>query len=221
MYQLHIPKGRQFKIELEDGTKVWLNAGAKLSYPSRFNENYREVELEGEAYFEVAKQTLTGGDQQIRRKPFFVRSSKQVISVLGTHFNVEANKGEEYSRTSLAEGVVEVIKANRESKTLKPGQQSVVNEKSAIKIVPVDLEMVLGWKNNLFVFHNSSLREILQEVERWYDIKIEIDTWPTEKFYGEIQRNSPLSEVLKLIEMSSDFRFKVVYDGVERRLLMQ
>src|SRR5690606_36229691 len=111
------PRGGQYQVSLPDGTKVWLNADSKLYYPRAFSGNTRTVQMEGEAYFEVAK------DEQ---KPFIVQTNRQKVEVLGTHFNVNAYSEEPISAVSLLEGKVKVSLANQAERTLLPGQQSSV-----------------------------------------------------------------------------------------------
>lgn len=218
-YVLSTPKGRQYQVTLPDGTKVWLNAASTLRYPSRFNDSVREVELDGEAYFSVVKKE--NAQQDNFKTPFVVKSAHQSIKVLGTQFNVSAYSNTHQMETSLVEGVVEVADNKGNRKVLQPNQQSVIDVKrEGMQVKKVDATSVSEWRNNLFVFHGVSLKDIMKEVERWYGVTADIAKWPQERFYGEVQRDMPLSEVLKMVEMSSNLRFKVVTVGEERRLLM-
>ena len=214
-----VPKGRKYQLTLSDGTKVWINASSTLRYPSKFDKNERIVALDGEAYFEVAAQY----DQQTNTKiPFRVQSADQIVDVLGTHFNISTYSNDNYIETTLFEGIVDVSNQFGKTVRLKPSQQSkVIQGKSNIAVVGADLESVSSWRNDLFVFNNSSLKEVLNEVERWYDVKVNIKEWPKDRFYGEINRNVPLSEVINMIEKSSNLKFKLISEGNERRLFMQ
>lgn len=221
MLVLSTPNGGQYQISLPDGTKVWLNAATTLKYPSRFNENERRVELMGEAYFEVAKNT---------RQPFIVESAQQVIEVLGTHFNINAYDDENSTKTTLLEGSVQVrtvasdqVISNEVERTvglvdesqynqgviLIPGQQSTITN-SKIKINSIDPSSIIGWKNGMFIFQNTSLKNIMLQLKRWYNVEIDILSFPNQSFYGEVKRDVPLSNVLKMIEDVSQLKFKIV-----------
>ena len=187
-----------------------------------FSANERRVEITGEAYFEVAKQYHVDAQGKQVRTPFIVASKQQEVEVLGTHFNIKAYENEDATATTLLEGSVAVADKHGRRALLKPGHQARVGQQGhLLKVSPTDVYAILDWKNNLFSFHDCDLKEIMKEVERWYDIDVEIQQWPSDRFYGEIKRDVPLSELLKLIQMSSNLKFKVVSEGSERRLLMQ
>lgn len=126
-YELNIPKGKQYQATLPDGTKVWLNAASTLKYPSNFNESVREVELQGEAFFDVVKKQYAKDNNM--KTPFIVKSATQSIKVLGTQFNISAYSNTDRIETSLLEGVVEVADNNGNRKVLRPNQQSVIDLK--------------------------------------------------------------------------------------------
>lgn len=195
------PKGGQYQVVLSDGTKVWLNAASSLRFPLVFSGNERKVEMTGEIYFEVAKNA---------KKPFKVISDGQVIEVLGTHFNVMAYPNEKATKTTLLEGSVKVSK-NERSTILQPGQQAKVGFNNGIfrTINDVSLEEELAWKNGYFQFNNASLELIMRQIERWYDVDIQyIGKIPDEHFTGKLQRNTNLSNVLKILSMS-EVQFKI------------
>lgn len=195
------PKGGQYQVVLSDGTKVWLNAASSLRFPLVFSGNERKVEMTGEVYFEVAKNA---------KKPFKVISDGQVIEVLGTHFNVMAYPNEKATKTTLLEGSVKVSK-NERSTILEPGQQAKVGFNNGIfrTINDVSLEEELAWKNGYFQFNNASLEVIMRQIERWYDVDIQyIGKVPDEHFTGKLQRNTNLSNVLKILSMS-EVQFKI------------
>lgn len=197
---LSTPTGGQYNIVLADGTKVFLNAVSSIKYPTQFNGNQRVVELEGEAYFEVAKD---------RTKPFIVKSGNQAIEVLGTHFNVHAYDNEAVVKTTLLEGSVAVTHKNQKA-ILKPGQQSNVSDNfNKIAIREVDTEAAIAWKNGRFKFDNADLKTVMRQLERWYGIKVEYRGDVSEvTFNGGTFRNKNLSEVLKVLELSN-IKFKV------------
>ena len=196
---LSTPTGGQYNIVLADGTKVFLNAVSSIKYPTQFNGDQRVVELEGEAYFEVAKD---------KSKPFVVKSDKQTIEVLGTHFNVHAYKNEAAVKTTLLEGSVAVSSKNQKA-ILKPGQQSNISDNAKIAIREVDTEAAIAWKNGRFKFDNADLKSVMKQLERWYGIKVEYHGDVSDvRFNGGTFRNKNLSEVLKVLELSN-IKFKV------------
>jgi len=197
---LSTPTGGQYNIVLADGTKVFLNAVSSIKYPTQFNGDQRIVELEGEAYFEVAKN---------KEKPFLVKSDNQTIEVLGTHFNVHAYNNEPVVKTTLLEGSVAVSSKNQKA-ILKPGQQSNVSDNnSKIAIKEVDPEIAIAWKNGRFKFDNADLKSVMKQLERWYGIKVEYRGDVSDvRFNGGTFRNKNLSEVLKVLELSN-IKFKI------------
>lgn len=202
MNKIETPKGGQFQVVLPDGTKVWLNSASSLKYPANFSKlKERSVELQGEAYFEVAhKDNLT----------FKVMTGAHEVKVLGTHFNVMAYPEEQAIYTTLLQGSVKVSQGNL-SRMVKPGEESIVNEKTnSITVEKADLDKVMAWKNGRFEFDNSDLPEIMRQLSRWYDVTIDyrLTTNPG-KFGGGISKDQTLEEVLKLIEGNGICHFKV------------
>lgn len=197
---LSTPTGGQYNIILADGTKVYLNTASSIKYPTQFNGNQRVVELEGEAYFEVAKN---------KNKAFIVKSNDQAIEVLGTHFNVHAYRNESVIKTTLLEGSVAVAYKNQKL-VLKPGEQSnVSNNFNKIEIKKVDTEAAVAWKNGRFKFDNADLKSVMKQLERWYGINVEYRGNVSDvRFNGGTFMNKNLSEVLKVLELS-DIKFKV------------
>ncbi|MBB4804578.1 ferric-dicitrate binding protein FerR (iron transport regulator) [Flavobacterium nitrogenifigens] len=196
---LSTPTGGQYNIVLADGTKVFLNAVSSIKYPTQFNGDQRIVELDGEAYFEVAKN---------KNKPFIVKSVNQSIEVLGTHFNVHAYDNESIIKTTLLEGSVAITSKNQKV-ILKPGQQSNVSENfTKISVKEVDTEEAIAWKNGRFKFDNADLKSVMKQLERWYGIKVEYHGDVSDvRFNGGTFRNKNLSEVLKVLELNN-IKFK-------------
>ena len=190
------PKGGQYQLILPDGTKVYLNAASTLSYPTAFQDKGRLVELNGEAYFEVAKNKLL---------PFRVKSGQQTVEVLGTHFNVNAYADEGAIRTTLLEGAVK-ISAGMITQVIKPGQQAILNKNTADKIVitEVNTDKVIAWKNGVFSFENEDLKSVMRQISRWYNVEvIYTGVSSDEKYYGEISKNSKLGEVFEILELNN------------------
>ena len=190
------PNGGQYALVLPDGTKVMLNAASSLTYPASFHGKERLVQLDGEAYFEVAKN---------KNMPFKVKSGAQTVEVLGTHFNINAYQDEISMKTTLLEGSVK-ISSGTSSALIIPGQQAAVSRRDAAGILTytVDVDKETAWKNGLFEFQNDNLKSIMRQVARWYDVKvIYADNLPNEKYIGEIPRTSNLSDVFKILELNN------------------
>jgi transmembrane sensor len=186
------PNGGRYEIILPDGTKAVLNAASSLTFPAAFTGRERHVKLEGEAYFEVAKN---------KEMPFKVISGSQIVEVLGTHFNVSAYSNESSMKTTLLEGSVSVT-AGQSSALIIPGQQSIVERgnTSAIITINVDVNKEIAWKNGMFSFYQDDLQSVMKQIARWYNVEVVYQgNLPEEKFYGEISRNSNLSEVAKIL----------------------
>jgi len=197
---LTTPRGGQYQLVLPDGSKVWLNASSSIHFPTAFTGNQRDVELTGEAYFEVAKN---------KEKPFHVNVKGMQVEVLGTHFNVNAYGDEGNIKTSLLEGSVK-IKSGQASGLLKPGEQAILGGNvNKIEIKKADMSEVMAWKNGLFQFDDAGITTIMQEISRWYDVEIVYQgEIPVRRFEGKISRDAQLSDVLKILELS-DVKFKV------------
>lgn len=188
------PKGSKVVgMVLEDGTKVWLNAGSSLTYPVAFVDNERSVSITGEAYFEVAKN---------KNKPFRVKRDNMQIEVLGTHFNVNAFTDDPNMKVTLLEGSVKVSSA-KASGMLKPGQQAKVSNQDIRVQSDINLDQVMAWKNGYFSFEKASVAEVMGEIARWYNIDVVYaGQIPDEHFGGDLRRNSKLSSVLRVLEKS-------------------
>jgi ferric-dicitrate binding protein FerR (iron transport regulator) len=203
------PKGREFQIVLPDGTKVWLNAASSIKYPTVFNAGLREVEVTGEAYFEVAHQA----DKKGARIPFIVHTNRMTIRVLGTHFDVNAYEDEPYTKTTLLEGSVAANeKGSNKIETIKPGQQAIVSNTVAgeIKVQPADVDKAVAWKNGLFQFNDDQLEAILRQVSRWYDIDIDCAAGKKDlRFNGVISRRSNVKAIMDLLSATGVVNFKI------------
>ncbi|QEM02732.1 DUF4974 domain-containing protein [Mucilaginibacter rubeus] len=200
---IETPKGGQYQVNLADGTKVWLNAGSSLKYPTNFDGAVRKVELAGEAYFEVAKNA---------HKPFKVISNHQMVEVLGTHFNISSYTDETSVKTTLLEGSVKVsaIKANQ-SRLLKPGQQSDINyANNSISVQPVNTEEVVAWKNGYFLFTDEDLKSIMSKFARWYNVEVEYQgNVDNLRFGGMVSRSKDLAQALKIIEQTGNVKTRI------------
>lgn len=192
--ELATPLGGIYQITLPDGTKVWLNAGSSLKYPMSFAKNERRVRLEGEAFFEVTKDSA---------RPFKVLSKGQEIEVLGTAFNVNAYPDNTTIKTTLVKGKVKLSNNNRYSEAiyLLPGQQSTNTNNGKIQLANVDTAPFTAWKEGLFYFDETPLSDALQQIGRWYNVEVKYKgEVPQTHFYGRIKRSKPLREVLDVLE---------------------
>lgn len=200
------PSGGQFAVVLPDGSKVWLNAESTLKYPTSFHGDNRTVELEGEGYFEV---------QRNEDKPFRVKSNDQLITVLGTKFNVNSYQNEPYIRTTLVEGSVQVEKAN-EKIVLKPGEQALVKE--GIEVNNVNSLIYTAWKNGDFIFKNDGIQDIMKQIARWYNIDVEYEGANKKvRFGGIVSRSQNLSTVLTMLEKTGRVKFQLLVDAHKKK----
>ncbi|WEK18584.1 MAG: FecR family protein [Candidatus Pedobacter colombiensis] len=221
---LSTPRGGQFQIQLPDGTKVWLNAASVIKFPTSFSGlAERRVELNGEAYFEVAKVNVKGqGDKAEHRLPFIVNTERQLVEVLGTHFNVNAYSDGKSVKTTLLEGAVRIIipdlthnstvavVAKSGQFILKPNEQFVLTDKG-IHIDRVDAEQAIAWKDGLFTFEAENLESIMQKIAKWYDVDIHFENEELKQkiFSGSFSRFTNVSKVLQKIELTHCARFTI------------
>lgn len=193
-----VPRGGIYHVTLQDGTKVSLNSGSTLHYPVHFNGTERKVVLEGEGYFEVARNA---------QQPFIVQTGVQKLKVLGTHFNIQAYPGEKISST-LLEGSVELTAGNGSTR-LKPGYQAILNDNN-YSVREVSVDDYTAWTRNLFTFNMAPLSEVFKQLERWYDVDIEYPaTIGNERHFMEIPKESKLSEVLTSLSAFIKIKFSI------------
>jgi len=189
------PRGGQYSVSLPDGSKVWLNAASSIRFPTAFTGVSRDVEVQGEVYFEIAPD---------KTKPFRVAVNKKMdVEVLGTEFNVMAYEEEGTIKTTLINGAVRVVKGN-EGRVLRPGQQAQLRPDGILHTLNnADIEATIAWKNGRTIFAGEDIPTIMRKVSRWYDIDVEYRGNITErKFTGGIARNSDISVVLKILELN-------------------
>lgn len=193
-------KGEQspFPLVLADGSKVWLNAESKLTFPTAFNGKERIVKLTGEAYFEVKHNAA---------QPFKVQTEKQTIEDIGTVFNVNAYVNEKTTHTTLVSGSIKV-----NDLILKPGEQT-----DGKKVKSVDVAQYIAWKNGDFDFVDTDIQTVMRQLERWYNIEVEYKgPVSQEGFNAEISRTKNISVILHGLEKTKGVHFKI--DG--RRVIV-
>lgn len=213
--QLDIPRKGEFFLTLSDGTKVWLNSESSLKYPVCFNSDERKVYLKGEAFFEVTKNA---------GKPFIVEFGKASVKVLGTSFNIRAYEDETKTHTTLVKGCVQ-LSIHGSRLQLNPDEQGIIDLQSGDLIKrKVDVNLYISWKDGRFVFENQTLEEMMNTLERWYDLKIFYVNQSVRNvsFSGNLKRYDNFDEIIELLEMTGLARFKtdgnVVYisNGTEK-----
>lgn len=201
---LTTPRGGEFKVELEDGTQVWLNADSRLVYPESFAKNERRVEVSGEAYFEVAYDSI---------RPFYVVSGGQEIRVYGTEFNVCAYSEEPAIYTTLVKGSISLrpLHGNSGELMLTPGTQAIFTDSTAsAQIRPVDTEVITSWRSGVFVFENQTMEQIMRTLSRWYDFEYEFADKEVAAtvFMGSIPRYGNFGEVADIFHKMGGIRLK-------------
>jgi len=191
------PRGGKYQIVLSDGSKVWLNAASSLKFPASFTGKTREVILTGEGYFEIAKNASM---------PFHVKVNNMTVEVLGTHFNVNAYEDESSVATTLLEGSVKIkkdlsVKSSSQSLVLVPGQQAELAKDGILKINHnVNMQEVIAWKNDIFEFNNTPVKNIMRQISRWYDVEVDYrGSVPTHQLTGKISRNVDLKQLIDML----------------------
>ena len=203
------PRGGQYQLTLSDGSKVWLNAASSIRFPTTFIGNERKVEITGEAYFEVAPSISPEGGG---KRPFIVNvAGKEEVEVLGTHFNINSYSDETSINTTLLEGKVKVTSlGTNHSSLIAPGQQAQLNPDGKITLNnEVNTDEIIAWKNGQFNFNSADIGNIMRQVSRWYDVDIIYEGQISkETFSGIVNRNSNVSQVLKIME-EGGMKFKI------------
>lgn len=203
--QIEVPSNAQSKLILPDSTLVYLNGGTTIKYNASFqNQTQREVFLNGEAYFEVAKN---------REKPFIVHATDLNIQVLGTKFNVLSYHDEPNIKVSLVEGQVKVSTTSDKKNEiyLLPNEQAVYDKaQSSLSVKAIDAGSQIAWTTGRLVFVNEALSHILKTIEKKYDVQILIQSQKvgTEYFSGSIDASLTLNEILSYLDVDNKFIWK-------------
>lgn len=191
MLELDIVRGAEYKLTLEDGTKLFLNSASNVRFPEKFGPESREIEISGEVYLEVARDT---------RRPFIIKTDDFSVEVLGTTFGIRNYADEIRKTVTLVHGKVRV-EYEGECTELTPGYQVLLYDGQLIK-QKADMERELAWINGIFVFENEPLEEVLSGLSRWYDVHFEFEEplLKEEPFTGRMGRDIGIDEILRLIE---------------------
>ncbi len=203
--RISVPSGQMSNVVLPDGTSVQLNSGSTLVYSSNFNSGKRIVSLEGEAFFDVAKD---------RSHPFFVKTKSLDFKVYGTSFNVQAYSEDQEINTTLVEGSLGVIdKSGKEFTRLVPGENAkFIDSTNELQVSKVKIDLYTSWKDGLITFRNESLKEIARRIERWYNVEIIIqnEKLADELYMGTIMKNKPVDQILEVFRLTSSLEYKIV-----------
>ncbi len=200
-------RGREFSLTLEDGTKVWLNAASQLRYPERFLGNTREVYVQGEVYFEVAKD---------KNRPFYVHFDNRKVEVLGTAFNVRCYKDEEADAVTLIEGSV-ALKTDQKSVILSPDEQAIISHSTdELAVEPVNASIYAAWKDRKFVYNNSKLESILNDMARWYQLNVfyQNESMKFKRFSLSTNRYDSIEEMLEVLEATNKVKFEIFENNI-------
>lgn len=203
-------KGEQTSIILPDGSKVWLNVDTKLSYLSDYGVKSRNIDLEGEAYFEVEKN---------EELPFEVTSGNISTKALGTRFIVSAYPKSSEVKSSLVKGSVEVS-FGMNNEILEPGQQLVYNRnRSSVEIRSFDENFELAWKNDQLVFLLMSFEDVITELEKWFDVNIEYNPaqFKSETLTVRFEEYESLETILQVIAKATGFKYTIEDEVVKIR----
>jgi ferric-dicitrate binding protein FerR (iron transport regulator) len=198
------PRGGQYQLILSDGSKVWLNAASSLRFPVNFTGKERKVFITGEGYFEVSEN---------KTKPFKVEvAGTSEIEVLGTHFNVMSYSNEEFVSATLLKGSIRMrSKKTNTSMKIIPGQQAQLDDKGTLLLNQTpDIDAIMAWKNEKFVFQNMELKAVMRQLERWYDIEVTYNNDVHNNTYtGIISRKENISKILRFLESAGSDKFRI------------
>lgn len=206
---LTTPRGGQYQLTLPDGTAVWLNSASSITFPTFFDGAERVVKITGEAYFEVRS---IKDQTNIGKKPFIVEVGTERITVLGTHFNINAYGDDFPVKTTLVEGSVKVSN-DKGFVVIKPGEQTIFqHSNTAYKVIKPNLEEVLAWKNGKFIFSEASAKSIMLQLSRWYDVDIVFQSDLNGiNFSGGLSRKDEIEKLIELLSL--DGRIKLSLKG--------
>lgn len=200
MQTVIVPAGQRAELLLTDGTKVWLNSRSKFKFPDRFQKDARNVELDGEGYFEVTHQ---------EDAPFTVHTSKYDVKVLGTEFNVKAYNSKNQFEASLLKGSVEVSNMNKSQVVrLRPDEQVISDGSQLIRSVILD-KNYFRWKEGLLCLDDESIGGLIDKLELYYDVKIIVQQASLMKYHysGKFRISDGVEHVLKVLQLKHKFTY--------------
>lgn len=201
--KIEVPPGQMSVLQLPDGTNVHLNSGTRFSYPSGFNSGVRTVRLEGEAFFDVAKDP---------GRPFVISTNDLDFKVYGTSFNIQAYQEDREISATLVEGSLGIMDKNgKELSRMIPGEHVSFRDNKLV-ISKGDIDLYTSWKDGLITFRDEKLKDIARKMERWYNVKIIIKSnrLGEETYIGTIMKNKPVDQILEIFALTSSLKYKVV-----------
>lgn len=201
MQTISVPAGQYISLNLPDGTAVWLNSRSTLRYPVAFNSSEREIELDGEAYFEVAKN---------KEIPFIVKTQIHNVEVLGTKFNVEAYSEKDNFITTLMEGKVQVYNQETpKNKVILSPNTKAVYKNGKLNILHVDDYTTYRWKEGLICFRDASFITIMETFEKYYGVKVEIRNNNINKhnYTGKFRQTDGVDYALRVLQRDISFQY--------------
>ncbi|MBD1420160.1 FecR family protein [Sphingobacterium chuzhouense] len=210
---LTVPYGKRIEVILPDNSKVWLNAGSQLTFPTVFDADERQVYLEGEGYFDVE------GDP---KRPFYVHTANMVVKVLGTTFNISSYKDDAFASTVLLSGEIELQgtgETSFEPQILKPGTAAILRKDSkSLSISTEAVEDHISWRQKQLILKNTPLAEIIARLERVYntDITVESASGANETFSGRLDLTQPLTNLLTTLYNPLEYQLQ----KEERRIII-
>jgi len=205
---ISVPKGNKSEIVLPDGSKIWLNNNSRLVYPKKFNKSEREVELIGEGYFEVQRNT---------KIPFIVKTSDVSIKVLGTKFNISAYPNDKFIETTLISGKV-TVQSNENPEvlsTLNPGESMTYDKlNNQTAITPVDTKFYTYWMKGEFVFRDEKFETLAKRIERIYNVEIifEDQTLKEKTYTGDFKVDDNIYSILEIFKRSTSEPIEYITD---------
>jgi len=198
-------KGSVSIIELQDGTKIWLNSGSELTYRENNGKNQREAELRGEAFFEVKHR---------EDFPLLIKAGDITVRDLGTSFNIKAYPEDNRVETSLFEGAADILSSEgKPIANLKPGQSAVYSSGNKnLKVEAFPQNTISAWKDGKFVIRDQRLEDIFKELSRWYDVefKFENDSIRNYRYTGNIRKSTTPQHVLKMLKLTTNFNYRII-----------
>jgi ferric-dicitrate binding protein FerR (iron transport regulator) len=211
LIEIYTPKGTRSQIKLSDGSLIVMNADSRLIYPARFYGANREVKFEGEGFFSISKD---------KSHPFIVKTSSVKVKVLGTRFNLKSYRNDNIIETSLEEGLVNVSSLINPERSIliKPGNKAIFNNESKLfKVDNANVKLISSWQEGRYYFKSESFEEIAKEMERCFNITIDIKSEKLKKevFTGDFIRGENIDQILAIIKKSTGINYRIVGQYIE------
>lgn len=207
-HQIHVPTGQHVEIMLADGSKVWLNSGSTLTFPSKFNGKKRMVELDGEGFFEVKSD---------KEHPFIVSTSKYQVKAVGTSFNIYDYQDSPQFEAALLNGKVEVTTNAKKSSVviLTPNQRAALCQ-GVLKVKPIENANNYLWRKGILYF-NEPLLEVFDKLQEYYDIEFQIRnsslTRKSPYCTGKFRAKDGLEHIIRVLKETNHFDYQIDYES--------